>query len=151
MQAQEVYIIDDGADYRLLLQHVFARFLPQYKVRFFAGGNALHEHLLIELKRPDRTRPDLILLDLNMPGLSGYQTLVRLQQSPWKGIPVVMMTNDESNQEIEQCYEAGANSFLIKPIGIEAMKQLMSEICRYWRCLNQLSVEESVERLNHVR
>lgn len=150
MQTQEVYIIDDGADYRLLLQHVFARFLPQYKVRFFAGGDALLGHLSGQSKA-GLDGPGLVLLDLNMPGLSGYQTLVRLQQSPWRGIPVVMMTNEESNQEIERCYEAGANSFLIKPIGVEPMKQLMGEICRYWLCLNRLPVEESAEHLNHVR
>ncbi len=139
MPNQEIYIIDDTADYRFLLEQVFARFLSQYTVRFFTGGDALNEYRQQpDLSRPDPSRPALIILDLKMPGLSGYQTLVQLKQSPWQAIPVVMMSNDGSGREIEQCYEAGANSFLTKPIDLDSTRQLMTDICRYWLELNQL-------------
>ncbi|GAB3641759.1 response regulator [Spirosoma arcticum] len=161
MKNQEVHIIDDSADYRLLVQHVFNHFLSQYKTRFFASGNALQEHIQFLLNQafpdehgsdaPDLAGPGLILLDLNMTGLSGYQTLLYLKQSPWRNTPVVVMTSLGSDEEIEQCYKAGVSLVISKPIGIEPMKHRMSEVCHHWLELNQLPVGESAEQLNFLR
>ena len=70
-----VYVIDDEADYRHLVEQVFARFLPQYAVTLFPGGDALLQHL-----QTNSAQPNLILLDLLMPGMSSQQTLTRLKQ-----------------------------------------------------------------------
>lgn len=130
-----IYIVDDGADYSYLLEQVFNRFLSQYPVRFFANGDVLHQHLLTSLELPR-----LILLDLDMPVLNGQQTLTILKaHTQWKRIPTVMMTSSSSGIEIGQCYDACANSFLIKPIGFEQLKQSMETICQYWLEMNQLA------------
>jgi CheY-like chemotaxis protein len=128
-----VYIVDDGADYRFLVEQIFARFLPQYTVTMFAGGDALLSHLETSL-----ARPALILLDLHMPGLSGQQTLTLLKQNPhWKSIPVVIVTSSSSAQDIQACYEAGANSCLVKPLGLELIRQRLTLICDYWMDTNR--------------
>ena len=139
MTRQDIYIVDDTADYRFLLQQVFTRFLPQYTVRFFSSGDELRQHLLT-VSEPGKSPagPDLILLDLNMPGLSGYDTLLFLKQhSRWQQIPVVMMTSTGSIEEVEQCYKAGANSFLTKPADFVQLKQVMETLCYYWLVLNK--------------
>ncbi|KAB7729384.1 response regulator [Rudanella paleaurantiibacter] len=131
-----VYIVDDTADYRFLVQQIFDRFLTQYRVAFFAGGDALLTHLRrIPTPSPgaDTALPALILLDLHMPGLDGKQTLTQLKDDPaLKNIPVVIVTSSSSAEEIRACYEAGANSCLPKPVGIEAMQQLLGLTCHYW-------------------
>ncbi len=133
-----IFIVDDRADYRFLLQQVFTRFIPQYAVRFFPSGDALNQYIQIEANAMVSTLPGLILLDLNMPGLSGYQTLTTLKQIPaWKRVPVVMMSDLGTAQEQEQCYEAGANSFITKAMGLDAMKQAMLTICHYWLEINR--------------
>lgn len=130
-----IYIVDDGADYSYLLGQVFSRFLSQYPVRFFANGDVLHQHLLT-----DSERPQLILLDLDMPVLDGRETLAILKaHAEWKRIPTVIMTSSSSNNEIGACYDACANSFLIKPGEFEKLKQTMEMICQYWLEMNQLS------------
>jgi DNA-binding NarL/FixJ family response regulator len=86
-----------------------------------------------------------------MTGLSGYQTLLYLKQSPWKNTPVVVMTSQGSDEEIEQCYKAGVSLVISKPIGIGPMKHRMGEVCQHWLEPNQLSVGESVEQLNFLR
>lgn len=131
-----IYIVDDAADYRFLLQQVFTHFIPDYSVRFFPSGDALGQHV-----RADEARPRLVLLDLNMPGLSGYQTLTLLKaRTDWKHVPVVMMSHDEPDEELRQCYEAGASSFLIKPTDFNELKDLMQLTGRYWLGLNRQPV-----------
>jgi CheY-like chemotaxis protein len=153
--ASTVYIVDDGADYRFMVQRVFTQFLPQYKVILFPGGNALLEHL-----QTNPVLPSLILLDLHMPGMSGLQTLLQLKQEqpengslpaiaapaetspasadsppiswPVRSIPVVVVTSSSSAQEIQACYDAGANSCLAKPVGFGPLRQRLTLICDYW-------------------
>jgi CheY-like chemotaxis protein len=128
-----VYIVDDEADYRFLVQQVFTRYLPQYKAFLLAGGGALIDHLQMNKKYPA-----LILLDLHMPDMDGQQTLTLLKQTPaWKAIPVVMVTSSSSAQEIQACYDTGANSCLVKPIGIESMRQQLTLTCTYWMDTNR--------------
>ncbi|ARK13217.1 response regulator [Fibrivirga algicola] len=123
-----VYIVDDADDYRFLVQQVFTRFMPQYDTSFFAGGT----ELLTQLDAAS-VQPSLILLDLHMPGMDGQQTLLRLKQNPaWKLIPVVVITSSSSAQEVQACYEAGANSCLVKPIDMQTMRQLLEQVCLYW-------------------
>ena len=146
--ASAVYVVDDGADYRFLVQKVFNQFLPQYTVTLFPGGKALLNHL-----QTSSVRPALILLDLHMPGMSGLQTLMQLKQDqldidaapagpvlvgsapvdrPLRSIPVVMVTSSSSAQEIQACYEAGANSCLAKPVGFDPLRQRLTLVCNYW-------------------
>jgi CheY-like chemotaxis protein len=85
-----------------------------YPVRFFSSGRTFLQEI-----RQLPGRPALILLDRHMPDLDGHQTLVLLKQNPdFKRIPVVMLSSDPSPQEIEGCYEAGANSFLLKTLSM---------------------------------
>lgn len=126
-------VVDDAADYRFLLQQLFERFMPDYPVRFFADGQALLDEFdHVEL------RPGLVILDRHMPRLDGHQTLLLLRAHPNCGtIPIVMMSADASLQEIEGCYKAGANSFLIKKQNVQDLKRVLNAICQYWLVINQ--------------
>lgn len=129
-----VYIVDDATDYRFLLGQVFSRFLPQYTPRFFADGDELRRHVLAQGERPQ-----VVLLDLDMPILNGYDTLSFLREQPaWRYVPVVVMTNSTAGHDRLTCYEAGASSFMPKPSGLDEIRQTMETICAYWLTLNQL-------------
>jgi len=128
-------IVDDDADYRLIIQILFKRSFPQYANRFFSGG----QDLLDALPQMNQL-PNLILLDRHMPELDGHQTLVLLKQhQAYKQIPVVMMSAGPSAQEIDGCYESGANSFLLKNLDAVSLKDALSAICVYWLELNLAS------------
>lgn len=128
-----LYVVDDSPDYRMLVEVVFRRFLPDYELRFFESGNELKHHALRTAERPG-----LILLDRHMPGQDGAQVLQLLKQHPtWQIVPVVMVSNNASQEEKEECYRLGANSFLQKPIGFEPLKDLLTSTCYYWLYLNQ--------------
>lgn len=132
-QSTLICVVDDQADFRLILQQLFKQIIPAYPVRFFASGQALLE-ALSHLHSP----PGLILLDRHMPHLNGYQALVELKaHTAYKKIPVVMMSADASTAEMNECYEAGANSFLVKQLDFPVLNAMIQGICRYWVKLNQ--------------
>jgi CheY-like chemotaxis protein len=129
MTAGLTCIVDDNTDYRTLLDFLFRRYCPDHPARFFANGQTFLEELagLSQL-------PRLILLDRHMPGFDGHQVLAILKQHPvYKRIPVVMMSAGATEEEINRCYELGANSFLRK----DAWSASMATVCRYWLELNQ--------------
>lgn len=129
-----LYVVDDAADYRFLLEQVFKKFLPQYSVRFFADGDNLRQYVLAQGEPAQ-----VILLDLDMPILNGYQTLRFLKRQPgWSQIPVVIMTSSMASADIGACYEAGASSFLTKPTGLDQMRQHLTTIGQYWVTMNQI-------------
>ena len=134
-----ICIIDDAADYRFLVQFLFKRHFPHYSVALFSEGREFLDELA-ELN----PLPSLILLDRHMPGLDGHQTLLCLKgQLTYKKIPVVMMSADASVDEINGCYEAGANSFLRKSIHLDSLGPQLELVCQYWLEANESSSRQT--------
>lgn len=83
--------------------------------------------------------PAIILLDLNMPGTDGRTVLKTLKQDPQLfKIPVIIFTTSSNNEDIEECYRLGANSYVTKPINYSALEEKVRLIVRYWLEFNEL-------------
>lgn len=139
----KIYIVDDSEDYSFLIRQIFYKFLPEYDVHFFTGGEIVLKRLFLPLEQNEDELPSLILLDLNMPIISGYQTL-KLLKTPHdpdfdylKQIPVIIMSNEENIEQVTDCYRAGANAFLKKPIEFKELKELLKSVCYFWLQVNR--------------
>ena len=78
-------------------------------------------------------RPDVILLDLNMPRLGGKEVLARLKGDPeFRTIPVVAFTTSGREEDVIQCYVLGANSYVQKPTDFDRFKVVLQSMERYW-------------------
>jgi two-component system response regulator len=78
-------------------------------------------------------RPDLILLDLNLPGTPGKEVLARIKQDPeLRRIPVVVVSTSARDADVARCYELGCNSYLIKPLEADRYRAALQEIYAYW-------------------
>lgn len=78
-------------------------------------------------------RPDLILLDLNLPGRSGHEILEELKgDRGLRGIPVVVLSTSEADRDIQKAYQLGANSFLSKPMDVEDFTRAIHALQDYW-------------------
>jgi two-component system, chemotaxis family, response regulator Rcp1 len=78
-------------------------------------------------------RPDLVLLDLNMPRLSGHETLVAIKDDPaLRSIPILVLTTSNTPSDVERSYDAHANSYLRKPISYSQLVQLMRRVEQFW-------------------
>jgi chemotaxis family two-component system response regulator Rcp1 len=89
---------------------------------------------LVRLRDPEATvRPDLLLLDLNLPGFSGLATLAELKGDPvLRPIPVIVLTTSKSEDEINRCYELGAAAVLNKPLRLREYRQMLGAFERFW-------------------
>lgn len=77
--------------------------------------------------------PDLILLDLNLPRLDGRQFLTHIKADPnFRRIPVIVLTTSQEEKDIQQSYEIGANSYVVKPVTVEHIMKLVHALETYW-------------------
>lgn len=135
---QLVFIVDDSADYRLLVSQVFKRHLTQYTTRFFTSGTALLEHLRTEAPQ----RPFLVLMDGHMPEMSGIETLALVKQHPqWQKVPIVIISSSESSSDLQQAYASGADSYLIRPTDLASLTEQIGLLCQHWSGLGSPSAE----------
>ena len=88
-------------------------------------------------------RPDLILLDLNMPGMGGKEFLRRLKlEESLKQIPVIILTTSDSERDIIDSYKLQASGYVHKPVSLDEFKQVMQKIEAYWFVLCKLPPKE---------
>jgi CheY-like chemotaxis protein len=81
----------------------------------------------------DEPRPDLVLLDLNMPRMDGRDLLERIKDDPdLRRIPVVVMTSSEAEEDIVQSYDLHANAYLTKPIDFDGFLDIVGTIEDFW-------------------
>lgn len=82
--------------------------------------------------------PDLILLDLSLPMLTGLRVLRKIKQhEQLRTIPVVMLTNSKNERDVADCYRSGANAYVLKPSNYVEFVQTIVDICRFWMGLNE--------------
>jgi CheY-like chemotaxis protein len=87
----------------------------------------------------DGARPQLILLDLKLPRMDGFEVLRTVKSSPDLAyIPVVVLTTSSSDADIAKAYQNHVNSYLVKPVDFPAMDDLMRELDHYWLTSNVL-------------
>ena len=88
-------------------------------------------------------QPDLILLDLNIPRLSGLEVLQQIRENPvTKYLPVIMLSTSREQRDMVASYDLGANSYLRKPVDFEHFSALMKQLCLYWLEFNEIPREE---------
>lgn len=82
---------------------------------------------------PDTSLPDLVLLDLNLPGIDGRQVLFQMKQNNrLRAIPVVVLTTSSDAKDVEQCYFIGASTYIQKPVSFEGLTQAIRTMKDYW-------------------
>ena len=88
----------------------------------------------------DRDRhpmPDLVLLDLKLPGIDGPEVLRQVKATPGlRRLPVVVLTSSREQRDRIECYDHGVNSFLVKPISFDGFMEVVREVHAYWLGLN---------------
>lgn len=89
--------------------------------------------------------PDVIFLDLHLPGLNGLETLIEIRKDSRLGlIPVVMLTSSNSGRDMLSCYRAGVNAYVVKPIEYEQFTAVVKQLYSFWSGIN-LSPSEILE------
>ncbi len=128
-----VLMADDDEDDCLLVESAFQEIGIAYDLRFVGDGKELLDYLYNrgDFADPEKSpKPDLILLDLNMPRIDGREALTRIKSHPrLKNIPILILTTSREEQDIALSKHAGASSFLSKPEAFEDLIDMLSKFC----------------------
>ena len=145
--SMSILLVDDSAtDAELcidtLQQHKLANRLDWVK----DGAEAL-EYLFAEGRYADRANrpmPHLILLDLAMPKVNGFDVLRRIRSDQkTKAIPVVVMTSSQEDRDITESYDLGVNSYVSKPVVFDEFAKTVAQLGLYWLLVNRVPPELS--------
>ena len=130
---------DDPGDQKLITVSLKNQKLGN-EVRIAGSGEEAMEFLYQRGKYSYGTsRPDLILLDLNMPGMGGKEFLRQIKKDErMKMIPVVILTSSDSDEDIIATYNLHASGYVKKPVKLEDFKRVVKEIKEYWFLLCRL-------------
>ncbi|MEZ4589230.1 MAG: response regulator [Gemmatimonadales bacterium] len=128
----EVLLVDDNEDDILLARRAFDRSRLRLVHCARSGPEAL-AYLRGEGEFRRMPCPALVILDLNMPGLTGLEVLEALKtDETLRAIPVLVFTASNRPEDVEAAYSAGAATFLRKPISLEQFRVTVRELEQYW-------------------
>jgi two-component system, chemotaxis family, response regulator Rcp1 len=129
----EVLLIEDRpGDVRLTMEAFHHQGKPIQLHHAWDGVEALH-FLKREGNFENAPRPDLIILDLHLPGMRGDEVLASVKGDPrLKTIPIIIFTTSDSTAEISACYALGANCYLQKPVNWDEYEHLVTCIATFW-------------------
>jgi len=113
---------------------------PHNTVQVSSSGTAALDYLFGHAEYRDRSSfplPDIILLDLKLPGVNGHEVLRQIKSEPGlKRLPVIILTSSKEEGDLTLSYDYGANSYLVKPISFEGFLNMVRQIDDYWISLN---------------
>ncbi len=90
--------------------------------------------------------PDLILLDLKMPGIDGHEVLRQTKSAEGlKRLPVVILTSSREEGDLEISYDRGANGYLVKPVSFDGFVEVIRQVSDYWLTLNIGPSKENIK------
>jgi len=126
-----ILIVEDSmADFQTM-QRLFSKANIKNPLRHCETGQQALEFL--ESIGKDSPKPGMILLDLNLPGISGREILRVIKTSDnLKSIPVIVFTTSDSERDIDECYLHGANSYITKPVDLDKFREVIESIKTYW-------------------
>jgi two-component system, response regulator len=106
-------------------------------------GHQAIELLLNSDEQDGSLSPALILLDINMPGMDGMETLALLRNNnATRSLPVVMLTTSNNPDDVNKSYALGANSFINKPADFDQFCRIIGDIGKYWLAVNVVSTPQ---------
>ncbi len=125
----EIFLVEDNEGDVFLTKKVFEKARLNNTITVAEDG----EIALKMLKDNVKNRPDIILLDINLPKKDGKQVLEEIKKDPaLRMIPVVILTSSKAEKDILESYDLHANSYIVKPVTVEKFGTVASVIENFW-------------------
>ena len=143
MNHVDILLVEDSPADVLITREAFAEFRLANNLYVVEDGVEALAFLNHEGRHASAPRPDLILLDLNLPRKNGREVLAEIKADPrFKSIPVVVLTTSHSEQDVLQAYDQHANCYIVKPVGFENFVEAMKSIRQFWFSVVTLPSED---------
>jgi two-component system, response regulator len=136
----QILLVEDNRMDVVLTLDAFKEARLKNKINVANNGQEALDYLFGRNEYADRNlfpMPNLILLDLKMPGIDGFEVLRQIKNTPMlKRIPVVILTSSKEDGDRTLSYDIGANSYLLKPVSFDGFIEVVKKIDDYWLSLN---------------
>ena len=135
----QVLLVEDTPGDIRLTREAFRDANPDTRLHTAADGTEAMAFFQHKGVHADAPRPELILLDLNMPKMDGREVLTEIKRDEsLKLIPTVILTTSEAETDVLKCFKLQANSYLLKPVDLTAFEVLMKSINDFWLTKSRL-------------
>lgn len=125
---KNILYVEDNKDAITFFNRIVSK-LGDYRFRTTEDGNSAIKFL----EEEKDFEPEMILLDINLPGMNGFEILQHVRSKPeYKNVPVIMFTSSDDTGDIRKSYEYGANAYLIKPDSLNSLKEVLSDTFNFW-------------------
>ena len=133
-----VLVIEDSEDDFYLLHRAFKKLEDLTEMRHLRDGTEAI-HYLAEAKQNSQDAPALLLLDLKMPGTSGFEVLKWVRDDPvFKLLPVNVLSSSAESADVQKAFELGANAYTVKPMSLQEYDDLVATLLKFWLDLGKL-------------
>jgi two-component system, chemotaxis family, response regulator Rcp1 len=132
-QATEILLVEDNPGDAMLIREALVDNDPKLRMREARDGEAAISLLKGEGPSKEMARPNLILLDLNLPKKDGREVLQEIKADPGlMQIPVVVFTSSNADDDVSKAYKLHANCYVRKPFGLEELQKFVKDIKEFW-------------------
>ena len=149
MERKLILLAEDDPDDIYLISEAIDESRLDARVFIVEDGQELMDYLHHRGKFKDEVlspRPDLILLDLNMPRKDGRTALAEIKSDPsMRGIPVVVLTTSSAQDDLDRSYASGSSGFVTKPASFKGLREVIAKIGEYWLGTVRLPTEPPQE------
>jgi two-component system, chemotaxis family, response regulator Rcp1 len=140
----DILLVEDNPGDVRLTRELLGESKVRNRLASVSNGVEALAYLRREGKYHDATRPDLILLDLNLPRKDGREVLAEVKQdAELKRIPVVVLTSSKADDDVLRTYDLHANCYVTKPVGLEQFATVVQAIEGFWLATVKLPPERA--------
>lgn len=140
-QIKSILLVDDSANDVILIKTGLMEARLANEIKVAEDGEEALDFLYKRGKYAgdDSELPVCILLDIKMPLMDGKEVLRMIRSDPkFNKVPVIMLTSSRDSHDLQECYDSGANSFVVKPVMIDDFMKVVKELGHYWVVINEL-------------
>lgn len=129
----DILLVEDNPSYVELTRRALREIAGDDLSVAIAGDGEQALAILLE----EKTRPRLIVSDINMPKMGGLELLRRLREVPaTRYVPVVMLTSSNTADDVTESYRLGANGYVMRPMNFQSYIKMLSDVIAYWLVIN---------------
>lgn len=129
----EILLVEDNAEEAEMTMNALRDGRVRNRIHWVDDGEEALSFLRRQGRHGGAARPDLVLLDLRLPRMSGHEVLAEIKRHPdWKRIPVVIMTSSDDEKDIFAAYDGHANCYVTKPVDMDKFLEAVRSIEDFW-------------------
>lgn len=130
-------LVEDDEDHAALVLRSLQKSRVANEVDHVDDGAKALAYVRQEDEYSEKSRPDVILLDLKLPKLDGHEVLRQIKEDPrFRDIPIVVLTTSKSESDRHRAYDEYANSYLVKPVDFDQFRTMIDDLNLYWGVWN---------------